>query len=82
MGKTRDVSPLNPSGPAEILRAEQKDEESCERINRQLSEFLLKSKGISIDGPVIINIIAVRPSGATSDFLNAGSDYKDDLIKK
>ncbi|XP_050437676.1 peroxisome biogenesis factor 10-like [Adelges cooleyi] len=36
---------FNFSGPAEILRAEQKDEEQCEKINRQLSEFLLKLKG-------------------------------------
>ncbi|XP_025196150.1 peroxisome biogenesis factor 10-like [Melanaphis sacchari] len=39
------MSAFNFSGPAEILRAEQKDEELYERINRQLSEFLLKFKG-------------------------------------
>ncbi|XP_025410908.1 peroxisome biogenesis factor 10-like [Sipha flava] len=39
------MSVFNFSGPAEILRAEQKDDESCERINRYLSEFLLKFKG-------------------------------------
>jgi len=39
------MSAFNPSGPAEILRAEQKDEELYERINRQLCGFLLKLKG-------------------------------------
>ncbi|XP_026813648.1 peroxisome biogenesis factor 10-like [Rhopalosiphum maidis] len=39
------MSAFNPSGPAEILRAEQKDEELYERINRQLCSFLLKFKG-------------------------------------
>lgn len=37
---------LNFSGPAEILRAAQKDEEFCEQINQQLMAFLLKFKGI------------------------------------
>jgi len=40
------MSAFNFCGPAEILRTEQKDEESCEKINRQLCEFLLKFKGI------------------------------------
>lgn len=39
------MSAFNFSGPAETLRAEQKDEELCERINGQLSEFILKFKG-------------------------------------
>ncbi|XP_060871763.1 uncharacterized protein LOC132945943 [Metopolophium dirhodum] len=39
------MSAFNSSGPAEILRAEQKDEELYERINRQLCGFLLKLKG-------------------------------------
>lgn len=39
------MSAFNFSGPAEILRAEQKDEELCERINQQLTEFLLRFKG-------------------------------------
>lgn len=39
------MSAFNSSGAAEILRAEQKDEELYERINRQLSGFLLKFKG-------------------------------------
>lgn len=36
---------FNFSGPAEMLRAEQKDKELCERINGQLSEFIVKFKG-------------------------------------
>ncbi|KAE9544776.1 hypothetical protein AGLY_000318 [Aphis glycines] len=39
------MSAFNSSGPAEILRAEQKDEELYERINQQLCGFLLKFKG-------------------------------------
>ncbi|XP_050520026.1 peroxisome biogenesis factor 10 [Daktulosphaira vitifoliae] len=39
------MSAYNFSGPAEILRAEQKDEELCERINRHITDFLLKYKG-------------------------------------
>lgn len=46
------MSAFNPSGPAEILRAEQKDEELCERIDRQLSEFLLKFKGNHVTNDV------------------------------
>lgn len=39
------MSAINFTGPAEILRAEQKDKELCEHINRQLSEFIVKFKG-------------------------------------
>lgn len=39
------MSAFNSSGPAEILRADQKDEELYERINQQLCGFLLKFKG-------------------------------------
>lgn len=39
------ASAFNFGGPAEILRAQQKDEELCEQIHSQLSELILKLKG-------------------------------------
>lgn len=46
--KRSGMSAFNNSGPAEVLRAEQKDQEMCDRINRQLSEFLLKFEGRAV----------------------------------
>lgn len=39
------MSAINNSGPAEILRMEQKDRELCEQVYQQLSNMLVKFKG-------------------------------------
>lgn len=43
--QTKPMSAINISGPAEMLRMEQKDKELCEQICQQLSEMLVKFKG-------------------------------------
>lgn len=54
------MSAYNFSGPAEILRAEQKDEELCERINRQFTDILLKYKGCYNYVQILFNVFLFK----------------------